>query len=185
MKKVNKKSQNAGKKEVLTKTVLVEDTQKKSKIFWILGGVAVVAVAGYAFLQWCCPEKQIKFTPKGAVKESVVVAVIDGEKLRLEDLEAIKNSVPQLKEIPMETVFNNLLDTYVNGRVIVKAAEKSGVQKRPEVKKAIEEAKEQILSRAYLAEQLQARMTPEKARAIYAEELKSYVPQDEIHARHI
>ena len=161
----------------------VQET-KKSKVFVVLGGAVVVVLAALAVLKWCCPGKQVEF-PTDKSNEGVVVAVIDGEKLKLKDLERVKNGIPQLRELPMETVYNNLLEGYINSRVVLKAAEKSGIQNKPEVQKAINDAREQILSKAYLAEQLQTRMTPEKAKAIYAEELKNYVPQDEIHARHI
>ena len=178
MTKNQKKSQYVGKKEELTKEVSVnKQEEKKVPNSWIWGGVAVIIVAALAFSQWCCPEKKINFTPRGKVDDGIVVAIIDGEKLRMTDLEVIKDGIPQLKDIPMETVYNNLLEGYVNSRVVLKAAEKSGIKDRADVQKAINDAKEQILSKAYLAEQLQARMTPEKAKAIYDEELKNFVPQ--------
>ena len=182
-----KKTKKTESKSNLTKVVSANSSKedKKSKVFATLGGVVVIVLAALVLLKWCCPEKQIEFKPKSHANDGIVVAIIDGEKLKLSDLERVKNSIPQLREMPIETVYNNLLEGYVNGRVILKAAEKSGIEKRPEVQKAIKEAREQILSKAYLADQLQARMTPEKAKAIYTEELKNYVPQDEIHARHI
>ena len=187
MKEVHKNAQKVGKKEALTKVVPVNSSreEKKSRKGWILGGVAVIAIAAIAFSQWCCPGKKDEAASKVTEEEGVVVAIINGEKLKLADLVAVKDSISQLKEIPMETVYNNLLEGYINSRVVLKAAEKAGTQNRSDVKKAIKEAEEQILSKAYLSEQLQSRMTKEKAEAIYEEELKNYIPQDEIHARHI
>ena len=181
-----KKTQNTEKKSNATKVAPESSLQqtKKSKIFVFLGGAVVIVLAVLAVLKWCCPEKQVEF-PASKADEGVVVAIIDGDKLKLADLERVKNGIPQLRELPIETVYNNLLEGYINSRVVLKAAERSGIQKNPEVQRAINEAREQILSKAFLAEQLQVRMTPEKAKEIYTEELKNYVPQDEIHARHI
>ena len=146
--------------------------------------VAALIVGGLVATQLCCTDtKDLKASTQKL--EGIVVATIGSEKIKMSDLENVKNSIPQLKEMPMEVVYNKLLELYVNNRVILNAAKNSGVQDRSEVKKMISDAQDQILFQAYLSEQLQSRMTPEKLKEIYAGEIKNYVPQDEIHARHI
>lgn len=169
------------------KPAVVAETKKKGMDgkFLILGGLVVIIIAAAFILKGKMGPTQKESAFETPTDTSAVVAVIDGEEIHLSKLQGIKNAIPQLRDIPMETVYNNLLEGYVNSRVILKAAQNAGIQDRSEVQKVIEDAKEQIVSRAYLAEQLQKRMSQEKIKAIYEEELKKYVPQDEIHARHI
>ena len=119
------------------------------------------------------------------VDTSVVVATVKGENIQLGDLEKIKASIPQLKDIPMQVVYNQLLEAYINNKVILDQAKKQGLQNTPEVQKALKDAEDQILFQAYLAKKLQERMTPDKLQAIYQQEVQNFVPQDEIRARHI
>lgn len=187
MKKENKKDVKT--QAPLADAVPTEKPAKKeikgSRKAWLAGTVAVVVVGALIVSQLCCPVAKAPKSYPSRVDEGIVVAEVGGEKVKLADLEAVKNGVPQLKEMPMETVYNKLLEAYVNNRVILNAAKKSGVQNLPEVKKMLSDAEDQILFQAYLSQQLQARMTPEKLNAIYMAEIQNYVPQDEIHARHI
>lgn len=117
--------------------------------------------------------------------KGVVVAKVGGDSIKLEELEAVKASVPQLKDIPLEVVYNQLLEAYINNKIILDEAKKAGLQNKAEVKKMLKDAEDQILFQAYLAEQLKKRMTPEKLQALYQQEVKNYKPQEEVHARHI
>lgn len=166
----------------------VHSQPKPSMKKWLLaGGVAFVFVGALIASQLCCTDKDIPLTKQAspAVDNSAVVAIIGGKEVKMSELEAVKNGIPQLKDMPMEIVYNKLLEAYVNNKVMLDAAKKAGIQNRADVKKMISDAKEQILFQAYLSEQLKARMTPDKLQAIYNEEIKNFVPQDEVHARHI
>ena len=173
------------KKTVEVKTELPEAKTSMKK--WVLaGGVAFVFVGALIASQLCCTDKKVAFKKSASVVDNTaVVAVIDGKEVRMSELETAKNSVPQLKDLPMEVVYNKLLEAYVNNKVVLEAAKKAGIQNRADVKKMISDAQDQILFQAYLSEQLKARMTPDKLQAIYNEEIKNFVPQDEVHARHI
>ena len=188
MEKENKKTVN--KKQSLEAVASVNkpvEEKKNNRPVLIAGLVAIVIVAGLIATQLCCTDTKSIQTPavQPVKDEGIVVAIIGGKKVKMEELEAVKNSIPQLKEMPMETVYNKLLELYVNNRVVLDAAKKSGIQDRPDVKKMISDTQDQIVFQAYLSEQLQARTTQEKLKEIYAQEIKNYVPQDEIHARHI
>ena len=123
---------------------------------------------------------------KTAGQTGVVVAKINGQEVRMSELEKIKNTVPQLKAVPMEQVYNQLLDGYINNKVILAAAEKMDLKNRPEIKQMLEDTKNQILFQAVLAEKIRERMKPEDLTAIYNEEVVAkFVPQDEMRARHI
>ena len=155
-KKHNKQNRPAAKPAVATESKAKKNTADSK--FLVLGGLVVILIAAAFIWKNNMKPAQEEKAPAVVADDSAVVAVIDGEEIRMSSLQNIKNGIPQLKDIPMETVYNNLLEGYVNSRVILKAAQKAGIQDRQEVQKVIEEAKEQIISRAYLAEQLKNRM---------------------------
>lgn len=166
--------------------VKAKASKKLSRRKVLFAGVAaVVVVGGLIVSQMCCPFGEKKAAAP-RVDEGVIVATIGNDKVTLTEIERIKNATPQLKDMPMQAeLYKLLVDAYVNNKVILNAAKESGVQNRPAVKKMLEDAQDQILFQAYLTEQLQARMTNEVLQGIYQEELKNYVPEEEIHARHI
>ena len=114
-----------------------------------------------------------------------IVAIIDQETIKLSDLENEKNNYPQLKAIPTEQIYHKLLENYLNKKVILNAAKTNNYEERTEIKKAYQKAKEEILFNAYLAEEVQNLMTKEKLEELYAKEIKNYIPEEEIQARHI
>ena len=164
---------------------VVEQPKASAKKWFVAGGVAVVFVGALIASQLCCSDKKDIIFPTKSVDNSAVVAVVGGKEVKMSELEAVKNGIPQLKDMPMEVVYNKLLEAYVNNKVMLDAAKKAGIQNREDVKKMIADAQDQILFQAYLTEQLKARMTPDKLQEIYNEEIKNFVPQDEVHARHI
>ncbi len=153
---------------------------KKAKL---LAGVVVVAVLGVGIWAWSGNDKPSSYVPP--VNKGDVAAIVGGEKVLLRDLQNIKNEVPQLKDIPMEVVYQQLLEAYVNNKIILKQAEKAGLEKNAEVKKALKNARDQILFQAYLSKQLESRMTPDKLQSLYQQYVQTFTPKDEIHARHI
>ncbi|MBR5130385.1 MAG: peptidylprolyl isomerase [Alphaproteobacteria bacterium] len=122
---------------------------------------------------------------KKTYSEETVVAEINGHLIKLKDVRAFVQDVPQLSELPFEMIYPQVLDNMINTRVLVSGAEATGVSKEADVRKALKMAREQILSQAYLTKQLEKEMTPEVLQALYLEEMKNYEPQEEIKARHI
>lgn len=117
--------------------------------------------------------------------DTKVVATINGENLTLGDVREFARNVPQLSELPFDMIYPQILETMVNAKVIQTAAEKSGVEKDPNVAKALKMARDQVLSQAYLTRQLDAQMTPEKLQEMYMNEMKNFERQEEVRARHI
>lgn len=173
------------KKEKKTAKVVVSGKEENTSKKVLIGAACVVVIAALGYWGWTRMHAGSDPFLLPVMDKSAVVATVSGEDVRLSELEKVKASIPQLKDIPMQVVYNQLLDAYINNKVILDQAKKEGLQNNPDVKKALKDAEDQILFQAYLAKQLQARMTPDKLQAIYQQEVKNFVPQDEIRARHI
>ena len=87
------------------------------------------------------------------------VAVVDGEAIELADIKEMISDMPQLEELSFEEIYPNLLEMLVNNRVVMRGAQKAGVLDRPEIKKQLRLAKEQIVGQTYLDELLKAHTT--------------------------
>ena len=117
--------------------------------------------------------------------DSPTVAVIGNEKITLADLEAFKQENPHLAAVPMQMIYGQLLDTYVNQQVLLKQAEKMNLKEDATVKRLLGDAEKQLLMQAYLARQIEARMTPERLKLLYDAEVQNFVPVDEAKIHHI
>ena len=113
------------------------------------------------------------------------VAIVDGEPISMAEIREMIADMPQLEELSFDQIYPNLLEMLVNNRVIMQGAQKAGVLDRPEIKKQLRMAKEQIVGQTYLDELLRAHVTEEEVRAVYDRELKEFRREEEIHARHI
>ncbi len=113
------------------------------------------------------------------------VAVVDGEAIEMAEIKEMLNDMPQLEELSFETIYPNLLEMLVNNKVVMQGAKKAGVLDRPEIKKQLRLAREQIVGQTYLDELLRAHTTEEELREVYNREVKNFRREEEIHARHI
>ena len=123
-----------------------------------------------------------------AKKKPVVldaVAVVDGEAISLTEVKDMVQDAPQLAELPFETIYPNLLEMLINNRVVMRGAKNAGVFDRPEIKRQLRLATEQIVGQTYLDELLKSHVTEEEMRDFYEQELKNFRREEEIHARHI
>ena len=143
--------------------------------------LAILVVVGVYVYPW----KQPLVSPFKEKEKAIIVATIGEEQISLDELEAFKASIPQLKDLPMATVYRQLVDVYVNKRLILAQAQKMGLQDDAQVKRELKEAEDQLLIAAYVKKKIRDAMTLEALQVLYANELKHFVPQEEVHARHI
>ncbi len=161
----------------------------KRKVF--LAGLVGLNAVLFAALGWVIytmsTGQSLQFWRGGlSGKSSVsVVAVVNGQKIKMKEIRAFVSSVPQLAELPFDMIYPRVLETYVNSKVMLAAAEKANVGDDPQVQKAIKAAREQIVAQAYLVKQLEASVTPDQLKAAYDYEMTQYKPEEEIRARHI
>jgi peptidyl-prolyl cis-trans isomerase C len=114
-----------------------------------------------------------------------VVATVNGEAIHRSALEQIRAAIPYLKDVPLEHVYDALLDNVVDLALVAAEARKAGLDSDPVVQRNIKAAERQILRTVYLTREIDKKITEAQLKADYAAWLKENPPQEEIHARHI
>ncbi|SNB67695.1 peptidyl-prolyl cis-trans isomerase C [Arboricoccus pini] len=116
-----------------------------------------------------------------------VVAVVNGQNILLGDVEAAQTMLPeQYRQVPLQAIFDPLLERLVDARLLAEQAEKDKIEDRPEVKEALAEARRQVLQQQIVEAAVKAGTTDDKLKAIY-EKMKGQpdFAQEEVHAHHI
>jgi len=114
-----------------------------------------------------------------------VVAVVENENIYMAEVKDYAASIPQLAEVPFEMVYPKLLERIINFRVLKAAADKAGTARLPAVQKAIQLAEDEIIAQAYLDQQIKSRITEDRLKEFYQEEVKHFKPVEEVRAHHI
>ena len=124
-------------------------------------------------------------TKAKAAQTDLVVATVDGNNITLSEIESVRASNPQLSALPLESVYEPLLDNIIDLNVVAAAATAEKVQNTPEFKKMTKEFEKQLLARYYLEQQAKKHQTKEKLEALYDQFKKDNPPQEEMSAAHI
>lgn len=124
-------------------------------------------------------------TKAKAAQTDLVVATVNGNNITLSEIESVRASNPQLNALPLESVYEPLLDNIIDLNVVAAAATAEKVQNTPEFKKMTKEFEKQLLARYYLEQQAKKNQTKEKLEALYDQFKKDNPPQEEMSAAHI
>lgn len=115
-----------------------------------------------------------------------VVANVNGQKFTYSQVMEAKASLPkQYQSAPDDKIFPVLLNQVVDTYLIEKAAVAAGLENNPEVKKAIEKAKEGIIAQAFLLDKVKDVITDASIQNKYNEVIKNFPQEKEVHLRHI
>lgn len=118
--------------------------------------------------------------------EDNVVATVNGEAIRNSDMTMFYDSLPdQYRQVPMESLYAQLIEGLVETRLLAQAARKVGLMDDITVKQRLAFVTIDVLQQAYLDQLLETEITDERLRAAYAEMAATIEPVDEISARHI
>lgn len=117
-----------------------------------------------------------------------VIAKVDGQKITMLDIAQLYQSLPpQLQQVPLDKAFPALRSQLVDMVIMAKEAEKKGLEKDEDVKKAIEMAmakiKQQILVQAYVEKNV--KISDKAIRDKYDERVKATKDEQEVKASHI
>lgn len=115
-----------------------------------------------------------------------VVANVNGQKFTYSQVMEAKANLPkQYQSAPEDKIFPVLLNQVVDTYLIEKAAVAAGLENKPEIKKAIEKAKEGIIAQAYLLDKVKDVITDKSIQEKYSEVIKNFPQEKEVHLRHI
>ena len=116
----------------------------------------------------------------------MVVATVNGVKITLSDMQDVKQMTnPQVAALPMNAVFEPLLDNLINTQVVAQAAKEAKIQDSAEYKKMMKSLENQILMQLYLKQQAQKMQTKAKLTEMYEQYKRNNPPQEEMSAAHI
>ncbi len=116
----------------------------------------------------------------------MVVATVNGVKITLSDMQDVKQMTnPQIAALPMNAVFEPLLDNLINTQVVAQAAKEAKIQDSAESKKMMKSLENQILMQLYLKQQAQKMQTKAKLTEMYEQYKRNNPPQEEMSAAHI
>jgi len=114
-----------------------------------------------------------------------VVAVVNGKEIRRSVVIEAQQGIPQARQLPLEQIYDQLLDQVITNELVLDQAKKQKIEDDPKVKEAFNDAKNNILRRAWVAKKVEADITEAQVKARYDELIKTVQPQEQVHARHI
>lgn len=114
-----------------------------------------------------------------------VVATVNGKQITRSEVVEFQQSMPQLRQVPLEMVFDQILEHLINSQLIVAEARKQKLQDDAKVKEQLRQLENQVLQQAYLNRKVEGQITEEALKKRYDELVKNAPPKEEVHARHI
>ena len=115
-------------------------------------------------------------------------AIVNGEIITAEKLDALYASIPVAMRDQYEKSGGKklFLDNYIAKRLLIQEAMKSGFDERPDVKAAVEAARESTLFDRYIREVIAADVLPEsEIHKFYDDNIKDFHVGDQVKVRHI
>jgi peptidyl-prolyl cis-trans isomerase C len=144
-------------------------------------GVACCLVAA-SLLGWAAARAQGTAPPPA----DPIVAKVDGQPIRLSDLKDAAQGLPEnMRGMPAQTLYPMLLDQLIDGRALIAAARKSGLDKDPTVQRQVTAAEDRALQTAVLNKEVAPSVTEQAVHARYDQEFAGKPGEEEVHAKHI
>lgn len=123
---------------------------------------------------------------KKAVKDDVVYATVNGEKITGKDLNALIKSMPaQVQDAPAATVLPMLVNQVANDRMVDTVAAKQNLAGEKIVQERVANATRQIVRERYVEKYMDGKVTDSALKKKYDELMAANPPQEEVQARHI
>jgi peptidyl-prolyl cis-trans isomerase C len=115
-----------------------------------------------------------------------VYAIVDGTPITEADLAIVAEQYEQqLGQIPQDVRISELLDVLIDMKLLAKAAEGAGVDKKEEVVRRLGLDRDMTLRNEYLRSKAMTAVTDDTVKARFDKETAAFVPEEEFHLQHI
>ena len=115
-----------------------------------------------------------------------VIAKVNGAEIHLSDLQQAATGLPeQYRSMPQQMLYPMLLDQLVDRHALTDYARKTGFDRDPLVRQAMQRAQETALQNALISREVGPQVSEDKVRARYDATLANKPGEPEVHAAHI
>ncbi|WP_425408053.1 peptidylprolyl isomerase [Hyphococcus sp.] len=122
-------------------------------------------------------------------EQDPILARIEGRYVHLSEIEASARAGGFLRPdevLTPQTAFErNLVESYVEQRLLARAALEDGLQRNPSVARRVNAARDRVLASSYMDVRLRSEVTPEAVERLYNRQSDVTRLGDEVRARHI
>jgi peptidyl-prolyl cis-trans isomerase C len=115
-----------------------------------------------------------------------VLAKVGGQDIHLSDLKtAVEGLPPQARSVPPQQLYPMLLEQMIDAQALLAQAQKTGLDKDPDVQRIMRLAQERALESAMLNKAVRPQVTDDAVKARYDQDYAGKPGETEVHARHI
>jgi peptidyl-prolyl cis-trans isomerase C len=114
-----------------------------------------------------------------------VLATVNGQAIHLSDVQEAAQALPQARNMPPQQLYPILLDQLIDAKALLAKAQATGLDKDPDVQRAMQAAQERALESAMLSRAVRPQITEAAVKAKYDAEYAGKTGEQEVHARHI
>ncbi len=123
---------------------------------------------------------------RAGVGDNPVIARVDALEIRRADLLALFGQLPpQMRELPIASIYPLALERLIDGKLLVAAGRTQNLQDDAEVKRRVAEYVDRQVQETYLTRAIAAKLTDTELRRRFDDFVKANPPQEEVRARHI
>ena len=146
-----------------------------------LACAAALALPGAAAAQ----ESGTDSASENAADANPVVAVVNGEEIRYDEVVESAKQLPQQYQQQFQRIFPALLDRMVDMQLLGEAALDSDVDQSEAFKERMAEVREQVAREVFLNQKIDDYITEDRLQAAYEEYKSNNPPQEQVKASHI
>lgn len=124
--------------------------------------------------------------PQALAQQDKVVAKVDGMEITERDLaNATEDLQDRLAQLPDERKRDELVNFLVDLKLGAKAAAGAKIAETPEFASRLGYMRDKLLLDEYISREAKKAVTPDAAKKLFDDTVKTMTPEEEVHARHI